>query len=47
MAKANSAKKSYEKPQVVYRQVMESVASACDENANGKGDRDSCLVLNS
>lgn len=39
-------KKTYEKPEVVYRQSMESVATACDMNANGKGDS-SCTVLNS
>jgi hypothetical protein len=39
-------KKTYEKPSIVYRQSMESVATACDPNANGKGD-DMCTVLNS
>lgn len=39
-------KTPYQKPAIVYRQSMESVATACDMNANGKGDS-SCTVLNS
>ena len=49
MTKVQETKKSYEKPAVVYRQAMESVAAVCDPNDavnNGKGDT-SCSVLNS
>lgn len=40
-------KAPYEKPAVVYRQVLESVAAACDTVANGKMTDDQCAVLNS
>lgn len=49
MTKVQETKKSYEKPEVVYRQAMESVAAVCDPNDAvnpGKGDT-SCSVLNS
>lgn len=42
-----STKKDYEKPVVIYKQTMESVATACDPNQNGKGDAVTCSVLNS
>jgi hypothetical protein len=44
------AKKEYEKPAVIYTQVMESVAGACNEtDANGKTGEggDNCQVANS
>ena len=47
--KQTQEKKAYEKPAVIYRQVLETVANACDEaGANGKtGINDLCTVLNS
>lgn len=39
-------KQPYEKPAIIHRQSIESVASACDSNGNGKGDQ-SCSVINS
>lgn len=45
----NTIKKEYEKPAVIYTQVMESIAGACNEtDANGKtGNGDSCQTTNS
>jgi hypothetical protein len=44
MKKVMSQKKAYEKPAVIHRQVMESVAGACQVTygTNGKADA-SCL----
>jgi hypothetical protein len=40
--------KVYEKPAIVYRQPLESVANACDEVAvNGKTSDDQCAIVNS
>lgn len=40
MKKVMTQKKAYEKPAVIHRQVMESVAGACQQAAgvNGKAD---------
>jgi hypothetical protein len=40
MKKVMSQKKAYEKPAVIHRQVMESVAGACQQTGgvNGKAD---------
>jgi len=35
MKKVMSQKKAYEKPAVIHRQVMESVAGACQEGPGG------------
>ena len=43
-------KKSYEKPAVVHREFMESIAGVCDEQdpVNGKtGTLDTCTTLSS
>lgn len=41
-------KATYEKPAIIHRQVMESVASACDPGEGGKMDGDEmCTVINS
>jgi hypothetical protein len=43
-------KEAYEKPAVIHRQVMESIAGACSDSdpVNGKtGTGDNCTVLNS
>jgi len=45
-----SDKKTYEKPAVVYTQVMETVAGACSttDPVNGKtGTGDTCTAVNS
>lgn len=47
MTKAQETKKSYEKPEVVYRQAMESVATVCDTSNGGKENTATCSVLNS
>lgn len=47
MTKVQETKKSYEKPEVVYRQAMESVAAVCDTSNGGKEDTTTCSVLNS
>lgn len=45
MKKVMSQKKAYEKPAVIHRQVMESVAGACQQTGgvNGKADT-SCSI---
>ncbi|MCA9990589.1 MAG: hypothetical protein H6666_08345 [Ardenticatenaceae bacterium] len=43
-------KMTYEKPAVIHRQVMESIAGACSDAdpVNGKtGDGDTCTQINS
>lgn len=40
-------KKVYEKPEVVHRQILESVANVCDQGIGGKEDPNVCSVLNS
>lgn len=42
-------KMTYEKPAVIHRQVMESIAGACEENdpVNGKMGGTECTVINS
>ena len=47
---AKNEKLAYEKPAVIYRQVMESVAGACSETdpTNGKtGSGDNCTFTQS
>jgi len=46
MKKVMTQKKAYEKPAVIHRQVMESVAGACQQTAgvNGKADT-ACSVM--
>lgn len=41
------SKKTYEKPAIIHKQTMESVATSCDPNLNGKGDDATCTVINS
>lgn len=42
-------KMSYEKPAVVHRELMESIAGVCDtqDPVNGKTTGDECTVANS
>ncbi|MCA9983299.1 MAG: hypothetical protein KDE09_05525 [Anaerolineales bacterium] len=50
MTTKNQEKKAYEKPAVVHRQLLESVAGACEagDPINGKtGSGDTCTVANS
>lgn len=48
MKKVTTQKKAYAKPAVIHRQVMESVAGACESQdpSNGKADNN-CTVINS
>jgi hypothetical protein len=48
MKKVTTQKKAYAKPAVIHRQVMESVAGACEatDPINGKADN-TCQQLNS
>lgn len=50
MSNLKKDKKTYEKPAVIHRQVMESVAGACSEQdpTNGKtGSGDLCTITSS
>ena len=42
-------KKEYEKPAIIHRQILESIAGACDtaDPINGKADANSCQTINS
>jgi len=45
-----TAKKTYEKPAIVHRQILESIAGACPvaDPTNGKtGGDGACVVVNS
>lgn len=44
----NQKKKTYEKPQIVHRQVLEAIAGVCQQSdpINGKAGTD-CTVINS
>jgi hypothetical protein len=48
MEKQVKEKKTYEKPQIVHRQVLEAIAGACQQNdpVNGKAGAP-CTTINS